>query len=76
MMSLYPSFTYHNPTSICEKDKWNVFCEEGFSADIIAICETWFPAGETDREYNDNYKGYFCNFVRIISSFHIYNYLS
>lgn len=61
MMSGYPSITYHNSTSICGKKKWNGFRKEGFSTDIIAICETWFPEDENDRKYDDDYEGYFCN---------------
>ena len=60
-MSGYPSITYHNPTSICGKDKWNGFRNEGFKTDLIAIVETWFPEGETDRVYNDDYKHFLCN---------------
>ena len=61
MMHLYPSITYHNPTSIYSKEKWKGFQEENYSTDIIAACETWFRAEQKDRVYNDKYDGYFCN---------------
>ena len=60
-MSGYPSITYHNPTSICGKEKWKGFRAEGLSTDIIAICETWFHWQKEDRVYNDRYNGFFCD---------------
>lgn len=60
-MSGYPSITYHNPTSICGKEKWKRFRAEGLSTDIIAICETWFHWQKEDRVYNDRYNGFFCD---------------
>lgn len=60
-MSGYPSITFHNPTSIYGREKWDGFRNEGFSTDIIAKVETWFPERETDREYNNDYRSFLCN---------------
>ena len=64
-MTDFPSITFHNPTSICGDTKWDGFRRENISTDMIAISETHFHDGKTDRIYNDRYEGFFCDRTRL-----------